>query len=130
MKFALLINSSPYTFQASDTAYQFCLAALQQGHVIQQVFFYHDAVYIGSALACPPQDEPNITIRWQTLATQHNIELIICVAAALKRGILSEEEASLYAKPGFNLASGFKIAGLGQLIQASLTADRIVEFGH
>lgn len=129
MKFAILINSAPFTYQASDTAYQFCLAALTKGHRVQRVFFYHDAVYTGSTLTCPPQDEPNNTARWQALAKKYGVELVICVASALRRGILDEQEAKYYDKPVANLATGFKIAGLGQLIEASLTADRFLVFG-
>ncbi len=129
MKFAILINSAPFTYQASDTAYQFCQAALKKGHVIHRVFFYHDAVYIGSNLLCPPQDEPNPSARWQTLARQHGFDLAICIAAALKRGILNEQEAKRYGKLSDNLAPEFKIVGLGQLVEACLSADRLMEFG-
>jgi tRNA 2-thiouridine synthesizing protein D len=45
MKFALLVSEGPYTHQASDTAYQFASAALQKGHEVMRVFFYHDGVY-------------------------------------------------------------------------------------
>jgi tRNA 2-thiouridine synthesizing protein D len=129
MKFAILINSAPFTYQACDTAYHFCQAALKQGHTIQRVFFYHDAVYTGSSLTCPPQDEANITARWQELANQYGFELALCVAAALKRGILDEQEAKRYGKSAANLANGFKIVGLGQLVEACLVAERCLVFG-
>ena len=129
MKFAILMNSAPFTYQASDTAYQFCIAALAQGHQIQRAFIYHDEVYTASALTAPPQDEIPITQRWQALAAEHNVELVVCVAAALRRGILDEPEAARYGKPAANLANGFNIAGLGQLVEASLTADRFLVFG-
>ena len=44
MKFGILVNEGPYTHQASDTAYQFTKAALEKGHKIHRVFFYHDGV--------------------------------------------------------------------------------------
>jgi len=129
MKFAILIQSAPFTYQASDTAYQFCLAAINKGHIIQRVFFYHDAVTMGSELACPPQDEPNFTERWQSLGRQYHIDLAICIAAALRRGIIDASEAERYAKKSANLAADFKLVGLGQLVEACLTAERLIVFG-
>ena len=42
MKFAIQINEGPYQHQASDSAYLFTKAALEKGHEIFRVFFYHD----------------------------------------------------------------------------------------
>jgi tRNA 2-thiouridine synthesizing protein D len=128
MKFAILINAAPFTYQASDTAYHFCLAAVASGHQIERVFFYHDAVHIGSDFASPPQDEVNHRQRWQLLAKQHTIALDICVAAALRRGILDADEATSQGV-ATNLAPGFRLVGLGQLVHACLTADRLLVFG-
>ena len=44
MKFGILVNEGPYTHQAADTAYNFCKSALEAGHEIFRVFFYHDGV--------------------------------------------------------------------------------------
>jgi tRNA 2-thiouridine synthesizing protein D len=43
---------------------------------------------------------------------------VVCVAAALRRGIKDEV-----------LAPGFRISGLGQLVDAGIKADRTVTFG-
>ena len=56
--------------------------------------------------------------RWAKLGQEHNIDLVVCVAAALRRGIKDE-----------NLAPGFRISGLGQLIESGIQADRYVTFG-
>ena len=66
----------------------------------------------------PPQDDRNIVNRWAKLGQEHNIDLVVCVAAALRRGIQDE-----------NLAPGFRISGLGQLIEAGIQAERMVTFG-
>ena len=39
MKFGILVNEGPYTHQASDSAYMFAKAAIEQGHEIFRVFF-------------------------------------------------------------------------------------------
>ena len=127
--FALLVNAAPYTHQASDSAYQFAKAALEAGHKIFRIFFYHDGVYNASRLMVPPQDEHNCATQWSELATRHQLDLVVCVAAAQKRGILDHSEAQRHEKDSDNLALGFRIGGLGQLIEAGIIADRLITFG-
>ena len=118
MKFGILVNEGPYNHQAADTAYQFAKAAIDKGHEIHRVFFYHDGVNNASKLTQPPQDDRNIVSRWSKLAEEHGVDLVVCVAAALRRGIVDE-----------NLATGFRISGLGQLVESGIQADRLVTFG-
>lgn len=129
MKFAIMVNEGPYTHQSSDTAYQFAKAALQQGHEIFRVFFYHDGVNNGTRFTAPPQDDRHLVNRWSELAEQHGIDLVVCVAAAQRRGVLDEKEAQRYGKDGDNIAPGFRISGLGQLIEAGIQSDRLLVFG-
>jgi len=118
MKFGIMISEGPYTHQATDTAYQFCRAAIAKGHKVQRVFFYHDGVNNATKLTEPPQDDRHIVNRWSKLAEEHAVDLVVCVAAALRRGIRDE-----------NLAPGFRISGLGQLVESGIQADRLVVFG-
>jgi tRNA 2-thiouridine synthesizing protein D len=118
MKFGILVNEGPYQHQASDSAYQFATAVLAKGHEIYRVFFYNDGVNNANKLTEPPQDDRNITQQWSKLAADHGIDLVVCVAAALRRGIKDEI-----------LAPGFRISGLGQLVEAGIEADRLVVFG-
>jgi tRNA 2-thiouridine synthesizing protein D len=118
MKFALMVSEGPYTHQASDSAYQFAVAAIRRGHEVMRIFFYHDGVYNSTRLTEPPQDDRNIVNRWSALKEQHGIDLVVCVAAALRRGIKDEV-----------LAPGFRISGLGQLVDAGIKCDRTVTFG-
>jgi len=94
-----------------------------------RVFFYHDGVYNGSRLSVPPQDDRNVCERWSALGQEHSLELILCVAAAQRRGLLDEGEARRAGKDSNNIAPGFEISGLGQLIDAGIQADRLVLFG-
>ncbi|MCC7168633.1 MAG: sulfurtransferase complex subunit TusD [Rhodospirillales bacterium] len=118
MKFAILVNEGPFNHQASDSAYQFAKAALEAGHAIFRVFFYYDGVHNANKLAEPPTDDRNVVRNWAKLAEEHKVDLVVCVAAALRRGIKND-----------NLAPGFRISGLGQLIEAGIQADRLVTFG-
>ncbi len=129
MKFSIQINEGPYQHQASDTAYQFTKAALDNGHEIFRVFFYHDGVNNGTRLTTPPQDDRNIVTRWSDLAAEHELDLVLCVAAAQRRGIVDEGEMERNGKDANNIAPGFRISGLGQLIEAGIQADRLVVFG-
>lgn len=129
MKFSILVNEGPYQHQSADSAYQFAKAALEKGHEIFRIFFYHDGVNNGTRLATPPQDDRNITVRWAELANKHNLDLVICIAAAQRRGIVDEDEMKRQGKDANNIAPGFRISGLGQLIEAGIQSDRLVVFG-
>ena len=129
MKFGICINEGPYNHQASDSAYQFTKAALEKGHEIFRVFFYHDGVNNATRFAIPPQDDRNITVQWTELAEKHDLDLVVCVAAAQRRGIIDEGEQQRNGKDANNIAPKFRISGLGQLIEAGIQSDRLVTFG-
>ena len=129
MKFSVMVNEGPYTHQAADTAYHFTRAVLDAGHEIFRVFFYHDGVHNGTRMSTPPQDDRHIVDRWSELAHDYDIDLVVCVAAAQRRGILDKDEAKRNGKDGDNIAPGFRISGLGQLIEAGIEADRLLVFG-
>ncbi len=129
MKFAIQVNEGPFTHQASDTAYQFTKAALENGHEIFRVFFYHDGVNNGTYFGVPPIDDRNVQQQWSELAEKHDLDLVVCVAAAQRRGIMDEDESKRHGKGTSNIAPGFRISGLGQLIEAGIQADRLLVFG-
>jgi len=129
MKFALQLHASPYASSAGLDAYCFIQAALQAGHQILQVFFYKDGIYHAFRYAQAPDDEIQITRRWSALAEQHQIDLVVCISAAQRRGLLCADEARRQGKLDQDVAPGFRIAGLGQWLEASLQADRCIVFG-
>ncbi len=129
MKLSVLVNEGPYQHQSADSAILFTRAVLEKGHEIFRVFFYHDGVNNGTRFAVPPQDDRNITEQWTALAKEHDLDLVICIAAAQRRGILDENEAKRQGKDGNNIAEGFRISGLGQLVEAGIQSDRLVIFG-
>jgi len=129
MKLTIQINEGPYQHQSSDTAYFFIKAALEKGHEIFRVFFYHDGVHNGTRLTTPPQDDRHIVNRWSELAQEHNLDMVLCVAAAQRRGLVDDGEAQRNGKDATNIAPGFRISGLGQLIEGGIQSDRLVVFG-
>ena len=129
MKFTILINEGPYQHQASDTAYQFAKAALEKGHEIFRIFFYNDAVNNATRLAVPPQDDRNVTENLVALAEQYKLDMVVCIAAAQRRGMLDEGEMERQGKNANNIHPAFRISGLGQLVEGGIQSDRLVTFG-
>jgi len=118
MKIGILINEGPFTHQASDSAYRFAVAALAKGHEIYRVFFYKDGVNNANKLSEPQTDDRNLVSLWSELGRENDIDLVVCVAATLRRGIKDEI-----------VKDSFRISGLGQLVEAGIQADRLVVFG-
>ncbi|MDD5392339.1 MAG: sulfurtransferase complex subunit TusD [Thiothrix sp.] len=129
MKYTILVNEGPYQHQAADSAIQFVRAALEKGHEIFRVFFYHDGVNNGTRLTVPPADDRLIQKAWTELAEKHGLDLVICIAAAQRRGIMDADEAKRQGLDANNIAPGFRISGLGQLVEGGIQADRLVVFG-
>lgn len=118
MDFTLLVNEGPYNHQASDSAYQFAKHALAKGHNVRRIFFYYDGVLNGTKYSSPQTDDRNIVKRWSQLAESNTVDLAVCVAAGLRRGITDDV-----------LAPNFRITGLGELVEACIDAERTVVFG-
>lgn len=129
MNYALVILGAPCSSQANQTAFRFARAALAAGHQIYRIFFYQDGVYCSSGLAAA-NDETNLVAHWQALQSQYNLDLVVCVGAGMRRGLFSQGAGDAGSKVATdNLAAGFEVSGLGQLIDASLQVDRLITFG-
>ena len=128
LNFALLVTGPAYGTQTASTAYRFALSLIEQGHRLSHLFFYQDGVHNGNGLHAPASDETDLVAQWRDLALAQGIAIDVCVAAAMRRGVLDEAEAKGIGKTHFNLQAPFRLSGLGQLAEASLTADRFVQF--
>lgn len=126
--YTLLVNGAVYGSQSARNAYRFACALIEKGHRLNLVFFYQEGVNNGSNLVVPANDEFNLTSAWQELAERHQVRIETCVAAALRRGVIGEQEAELHQKKQYNLAEAFEQAGLGSLAEALLIEDRVVQF--
>ncbi len=129
MKFTIMINEGPYQHQSSDSALQFARAVLAQGHEIFRVFFYHDGVNNGTRLSVPPADDRLLQKEWSELSKEHDLDLVLCIAAAQRRGIMDASEAERQGLDANNIIEGFRISGLGQLIEGGIQSDRTIVFG-
>ncbi|WP_375738276.1 sulfurtransferase complex subunit TusD [Pseudomonas boanensis] len=128
MKFAIALFAPPHA-PSSRRALRFAQAALEGGHEIVRLFFYQDGVHSASANVVSSQDELDFSSEWSRFVREHRLDGIVCIAAALRRGVLNSEEAQRYDRPAANLAEGWELSGLGQLHEAAQLADRLVCFG-
>ena len=128
MKFAIALFA-PSHAPSSRRALRFAQAALDGGHQIARLFFYQDGVHSASGNIASPQDELDLSGEWRTFVQQHQLDAVVCIAAALRRGVLNAEEAQRYNKPAANLEAPWELSGLGQLHEAAQMADRLVCFG-
>jgi tRNA 2-thiouridine synthesizing protein D len=127
MRFALMVTGPAYGTQQASSALQFAHALLEAGHELASVFFYREGVYNANQFTSPASDEFDLVRAWQALNEKQGVELHICVAAALRRGVTDATEAARLGS-GANLQPGFSLSGLGALAQAALTCDRVVQF--
>ena len=128
MKFAIALYSAAHA-PSSRRALRFAEAVLAGGHEIVRLFFYQDGVYSASSNIVTPQDEPDLAQQWAAFVSEHQLDGVVCIAAALRRGVLNEAEATRYQRSAVNLTAPWDLSGLGQLHDAIQAADRLVCFG-
>ncbi|MCP1623845.1 sulfurtransferase complex subunit TusD [Pseudomonas nitroreducens] len=128
MKFVIALFSPPHS-PAARRALRFAEAALTGGHDITRLFFYQDGVHSASANAVSSQDELDVAAAWTRFVSDNQLDGVVCIAAALRRGVLNPEEANRYSRPAANLQAPWDLSGLGQLHEAAQLADRLVCFG-
>lgn len=99
-------------------ALEFARALLDQEHGLATVFFYDAGVLTALAGTEAAQDEQDLRAHWSALAERPDVALHACVASAARFGV----------REGSTLQSGFRISGLGELIDASNRSQRLVTF--
>lgn len=128
MNYTLIIQSPPYGVTSSEHALKFAKCLLEKKHVIKRIFFYGDGVYNATQLTITPQNESDLSSAWRTFISSNNLDNVVCIAAALRRGVINETEAKRYEKEAVNMHENFELSGLGQLIDASTQSDRVITF--
>ncbi|MFT7472523.1 MAG: tRNA 2-thiouridine synthesizing protein D [Kiritimatiellia bacterium] len=129
MKFSIVIYAAPYSTESAATALRFAESLIQQGHVLYRLFFFGDGVHNASKLTVVAQDEINLQLQWSKLIEEHDIDSVICVSSALRRGVLDQTEADRHELGTASAYESSEVGGLGQLIDAALHSDRVVNFG-
>lgn len=92
-------------------------------------FFYQDGVYNAANSIVTPQDEQNLPQEWRDFVGQHQLDAVVCIAAALRRGVLNADEAQRYQRTAVSVEAPWELSGLGQLHDAVQAVDRLICFG-
>lgn len=126
--FCLLVNSSPIDSSSAYSAYRFAESVLKLKHQLNGVFFYQAGIHNTNQLTNVATDELNLHQKWVALSQQHQIPMQVCITAANRRGVISQQDAEDMDTNHFNLSAPFESAGLGELIQMMANSDRVVQF--
>ena len=120
-KLAVLVTTSPYS-NLSVTALDYVETALKNGIDLVGVFFYQDGVMHANKNIQIANDEFQAIQHWQRLQQTYNTPLHLCITAAEKRGLSDDGDTANH------IHSIFTVSGLGELVELSSTADRMVQF--
>ncbi len=128
MKYGLLVLTGMEHKPVVHSALQFARALIDAGHSIERLFFYGPGVTVANGNSVLPQDESQLLSEWQAFIYQHQLDAVVCIAAALQRGILDDQEARRYKRSGGILMENFTLGGLGQAADMLRICDRVVSF--
>lgn len=137
MRIALTLTAAPESSASFAAALRFAHAALMAGHEIAGVFLLQDAVTLADA---PPRTA--LAQSWLELGRAAGVDIGVCSGAAARR------EVRLLAAPASDVehaprgsgtgrandagsgvpAARFCAFGMGQIVMALASADRVVEF--
>ena len=126
--YSILITTSPFHGDTAKRAFAFIKGVLDNGATFTNVFLYSDGVLHANSLMLQTSDELYAYNEWKALADNHNITLLVCITAAVKRGIVSEQEAIENGLSMANLVAPFEQAGLGEFFSELHNCDRLVQF--
>jgi tRNA 2-thiouridine synthesizing protein D len=128
MIFTLVIQSSAQKTELATTALEYARALLRNQHKIHRIFFYGEGVLLANSTNVFPQDESDVHSAWRIFIAENQIDAVTCIAAALRRGVLNDDEKKRYQKAAATLASEYDLSGLGQLIDAAVHSDKLITF--
>ncbi|MBF1801424.1 DsrE/DsrF/TusD sulfur relay family protein [Alloalcanivorax profundimaris] len=116
-EFSLLVTAGPLgpgAFSALRTA----RAIQASSHSLYRLFFYGDGVLLANRFLHDAGSAGEAARAWQDWVAAERPPATVCVGAAQKRGLISD-----------NLADGFALAGLGDWVDALGQGERVVHFG-
>ena len=106
MDISLIIRTHPEDGERLSLALKFINAAIAEGHTVRQCFFQGEAVLGATEVAAEPV--------WSAFAERSGAELLLC----------SQAMEIHHAEP----KAPFTVAGLGALIEAAVSSDRVISF--
>ena len=125
----IIVHVGELASAASYSALLFAKAAIDQGHQIYRIFFYHEGVENANAFSVIPEDSFDLRPEWISLHKNHNVELAVCIGAAHRRGVKTDITDEISSKNlEIDMDSAFELVGLGQLADMTINADRVITF--
>ncbi|GAC29317.1 sulfurtransferase complex subunit TusD [Brumicola pallidula] len=121
-KFLIFVTRSPFDSLNGLTALSFCEAAIELGHEIEQVFFYQQGVQQANVDIQPATGEKNLLAQWLAFSEQTKTPLNVCVTASIKRGVLSEPDATAM-RLHCNVHCAFNPVGMADYFSALNTSS-------
>jgi tRNA 2-thiouridine synthesizing protein D len=109
-------------------ALAFINGVIANGDKVNNIFFYSDGVYHANSLMLDTGDAFSTYKAWSKLSTEHDVTLLVCITAAVKRGIVSQQEADDNGIGFANLQSPFVQAGLGEFFTSLHSCNNLVQF--
>ncbi len=89
---------------------------VRAGHEVLGIFFLFDAAYVALAGIDLATDEYNASNAWKEFGSVYDIDLIVCAASAARRGIVAD-----------NLARGYKLGSIGNLVELADLAHKVIQ---
>ena len=116
-EFSVLVTAGPQR-PGALTALHTARAIQASPYSLYRLFFYGDGVLLANRYLHEAGPAGDTARAWQDWIASERPPATVCVGAAQKRGLISD-----------NLAEGFALAGLGDWVDALGHAGRVVHFG-
>jgi len=123
-KLAVVVTTPPYS-NLTITAIDYVETALSLGVDVIGVFFYQDGAIQANNNVTIASDEYQAIQQWTRLHQQYQLPLHLCITAAEKRGVQCDSTTNTEQS---NANEVFTISGLGELVELSTNATRLVQF--
>jgi len=124
-KLAVVVTTPPYD-NLTTTALHIIKAAIANRTTVIGVFFYQMGVLNAAKNLAIASDDFQTSNEWQQLAVEHNVPLHLCSTAAEKHGLMLEQSPQNTNELAL-INSHFTLSGLGELVELSSKADRVVQ---
>ncbi|MBS9779679.1 MAG: sulfurtransferase complex subunit TusD [Moraxellaceae bacterium] len=125
----ILITNAPQQPLAKLAVRYACsaLAETNNNNKKIEIFFYGNGASTANGLTWQSAEQTNICHEWQKLAEQYQLNLSVCVSTALARGVTDKENSQRHQLSGDNIAEGFRLVGLSELVMKMANA-KVVQF--
>ncbi|QCZ93419.1 sulfurtransferase complex subunit TusD [Salinimonas iocasae] len=126
--YSLLITHSPFDLSKTLAAQSFASELTAQGHTLNNIFFYGEGTHHANALVQLPTDEYQWHHQWKRIQASSECALLVCITAAVKRGLVGDSEARETGVEMANIHAPFVQAGLGEFFTQLHKCEKLVQF--